>query len=91
MSFDHVIDRFNELSVSPLKITPLKKKPLLIRSDLDEFLAFDSFKYSSRILLNYKDLSSMGLKAGSLVKIHQKGISTEFYYLINIFHYRKYI
>lgn len=77
MSFEQIIDRFNELSVSPSTKIPLNKKPLVVRSDLDEFSAFDSYKYSSRILLNYKDLSSMGLKAGSLVKIHQKGIPME--------------
>ena len=72
MSFD-LVDRFNELSVSSPKLTPLNKKSLIIRSDLSEFSAFDQLKYSSRILLNFKDLNIMGLKAGSLVRIQRRG------------------
>lgn len=73
MSFD-LADRFSELSVSSPKLKILNKKPLIIRCDVNEFSAFDTFKYSSRILLNYKDMSTIGLKAGSLVKIRQNGI-----------------
>jgi hypothetical protein len=72
MSFD-LVDSFNELSLSSFQLSPLNKKPLIIRSDISEFSAFDKLKYSSRILLNFKDMSIMGLKAGSLVRIHRNG------------------
>jgi len=72
MSFD-LVNRFNQLSVSSSKLAPFNKKPYIIRSDLSEFFAFDPFKYSSRILLNFKNMTIMGLKAGSLVRIRIKG------------------
>lgn len=72
MSFD-LVHRFEELSVSSPKLTPLNNKSLIIRSDLNEFSAFDPLKYSSRVLLNFKDMNIMGLKAGSLVRIPRRG------------------
>ena len=83
MSLD-LVEKFSELSVSSLsKPVFLNKKPLNVCYSFEEYLIFESFKYSSRILLNYKDMAFMGLKAGSLLRIYHKGI-VYFVFVFNI-------
>lgn len=74
-----LVDRFKELSVSSSKLIALNKKPLVPRYDPEEFYPFDTFKHSSRILMNYKDMSTMGLKAGSYVKLFAEGTKHLFF------------
>lgn len=71
MSFD-LIDRFDELYVSTPKIAPLNRKKLNISYNNNEYNLFDYYKRSSRILLNHKDLTLFGLKAGSIVKLQHQ-------------------
>ena len=70
MSLD-LIDELKRLSLS--SILPLNKKPLNVCINIKEFEAFYSLKYSSRVLLNYKDMNILALKAGSLVRIRHDG------------------
>lgn len=72
MSYD-LVQQFKELSVSTQKPVPLNKVPFSVRTETSEFSSFDSTKLSTRIMLNYKDMSSMGLKAGFLVRLSSDG------------------
>jgi hypothetical protein len=74
MAFD-LSDRLSELSIS--SSNPhlfLSKKCLSFNFNSEEFEQFGIYKYSSRILLNYKDLVALNAKAGSFVKIYSNGI-----------------
>jgi hypothetical protein len=58
------------LSLSPA--TPflaVNKKPFRIVAAVDEFVAYSPFKASFRLLFNYKDMNTLQLKAGSLLRI----------------------
>lgn len=73
MSSSDLVSKFSELSLSSTKLVALNKKPLNVCANLNEFSSFDPDKYSSRVLLNHRDMSNMGLKAGSLVRIRYEG------------------
>ena len=84
MSFD-LVDRLDKLYVSTPTIAPLNRKKLNIRYNNTEYNLFDYYKRSSRILLNYKDLTLFGLKAGSIVTIQHQSTLLKLYYKLSIF------
>ena len=69
-----LLSRLNDLSISSLKPKFLNKQPLSVGYDPKSFESFESHKFSSRILLNHKNMVAMNLKAGSLVKIMTNSI-----------------
>ncbi len=67
---DDLVNDLQRLSVSTnFPFLAINKKPFKIISAVEEFSAFSPFKESFRLLLNYKDMTTLQLKAGTLLRI----------------------
>lgn len=75
---EELVKDLRELSLSaapsPDVFVPLNKRPFKIVSAADEFASISPFKASFRVLLNFKDMNTLQLKAGSLLRIKISGI-----------------
>lgn len=67
-----LVERLQNLSVSSPKPSSKRHQFNVLASD-DEFSHVDPLKRSFRVVMNYKDMSLLGLKAGSLVELLHNG------------------